>query len=51
VAGRIFAVNGRPASNPRQPFQKRRTLQARDAGGTLIWERDIAAPVYLPPRR
>lgn len=38
-----------PAKNPKNPFQQRRTLQATTAAGAVIWEREIAAPVFLPP--
>jgi hypothetical protein len=37
-----------PAS--RRP-DKKRTLRVEDGSGKLLWQREIAAPVYLPPRK
>lgn len=38
------------AKNPKNMFEKRRTLQAVNEAKEVVWERDIAAPVYLIPR-
>jgi hypothetical protein len=38
-----------PAKNPKNPFQQRRLLQATTAAGAVVWQREIAAPVFLPP--
>ena len=38
------------AKNPKNMFEKRRTLQAVNVAKEVVWERDIAAPVYLIPR-
>jgi len=43
-------VLDRPAKNATNPFQRRRTLQAVNDAREVVWERDIAAPVFLPPR-
>jgi hypothetical protein len=50
VGERVFTITDKSAGNPRQPFQKRRLLRAADASGKVLWERAIAAPVFLPPR-
>jgi hypothetical protein len=39
-----------PARNAKSPFARMRTLQAVNAAQQLVWEREIAAPVFLPPR-
>jgi hypothetical protein len=49
VAGRTFSLLDRPANIPGNPFQRKRTLRATDDNGKVLWERDIAAPVFLPP--
>lgn len=49
VAGRAFSLVDRPANLPGKPFQRKRSLRATDGSGKLLWERDIAAPVFLPP--
>jgi len=48
---RVYSFVDRPAGDPKNPLQKRRTLQAADADGKVLWYHEIAAPVYLPPRR
>jgi hypothetical protein len=50
VGDRVFAITDKSAANPRQPFQRQRLLRAVDASGKVLWERAIAAPVFLPPR-
>lgn len=38
------------AKNAKNPFEKRRTLQAVNDGKEIVWQRDIAAPIFLLPR-
>jgi hypothetical protein len=38
-----------PAQNPKNRFEMRRTLQAMNQAKELVWQYDIAAPVFLPP--
>jgi hypothetical protein len=45
VGERMFSLGFNAGS---KPFQQRRTLKMSGAAGTS-WEREIAAPVYLPP--
>jgi hypothetical protein len=47
VGQQTYVIMDRPG---RKTFQRRRTLRALDAGGALLWEQEIAAPVFLPPR-
>lgn len=42
-------VQDGPAVNGKNPFERRRTLQALSAAKEIVWQRDIAAPVFLPP--
>jgi len=39
-----------PAKNAKNPFQQRRTLQALNEAKEVVWQYDIAAPIFLPPR-
>ena len=39
-----------PAKNAKNPFQKRRTLQGVNDAKEVVWQRDIAAPIFLPPK-
>lgn len=43
-------VKDGPAKNAKNFFEKRRTLQAVNEAKEVVWERDIKAPVFLPPR-
>jgi hypothetical protein len=38
-----------PAKNSKNPFEKRRTLQAVNEAKEIVWQHDIAAPIFLPP--
>ena len=38
------------AKNAKGPFERRRTLRAVNEAKEVVWERDIKAPVFLPPR-
>jgi hypothetical protein len=49
VAGRAFSLVDGPANIPGKPFERKRTLRATDGSSKLLWEREIAAPVFLPP--
>jgi hypothetical protein len=44
-----LSVKDSPAKNPKNFFEKRRTLQAVNEAKAVVWERDIAAPIFLPP--
>ena len=44
-----IAVND-TAKNPKMPFQMRRVLRVTDSTSGATWEREIAAPIILPPR-
>ena len=46
VGQQTYVIMDRPGP---KTFQRRRTLQALDARGTVLWEQEIAAPVFLPP--
>jgi hypothetical protein len=50
LADRTIGVKDSPVKKPGNPFQQRRMLQATGATGELIWEHEIAAPVFLLPR-
>jgi hypothetical protein len=50
VGALTLTVKDTEAKNPKTPFQKRRTLQAVNEGKEVMWERDIAAPIFLLPR-
>lgn len=39
-----------PAKNAKNPFERRRTLQALNDAKEVVWQHDIAAPVFLLPR-
>ncbi len=45
-----LSVKTESAKNPMNPFQQRRTLHATNVANEPIWQREIAAPVFLPPR-
>jgi hypothetical protein len=47
---RVYSFVDRPGGDEKNPLQKRRTLQAADEAGNVIWHHEIAAPVYLRPR-
>ena len=51
VAGHVFSIEDKAGRIPGRPFQRKRFLKAADDNGKLIWQREIAAPVYLQPRR
>jgi hypothetical protein len=36
------------ANNPKNPFERRRTLQAVTEAKQVVWQRDIAPPIELP---
>jgi hypothetical protein len=46
VGKQTYIIVDRPGL---KTFQRRRTLRALDAGGAVLWEQEIAAPVFLPP--
>jgi hypothetical protein len=46
---RVYRYTDRPSEDKRKPFQVRRTLQAADAAGKVLWRHEIFAPVFLPP--
>jgi len=50
VGSLTFQVQDGPAKIANQPFQKRRNLQARNAANEIVWQLDIAAPIFLPPK-
>jgi len=50
VGGLTLTLKDDQAPNTRNPFQKRRMLQALNAANEIVWERAIAAPVFLPPK-
>jgi hypothetical protein len=43
-------VKDASAKNPKNPFEKRRTLQAVNEAKEVVWQHEIAAPIFLPPR-
>jgi hypothetical protein len=45
-----LSVKDGSAKNPKNIFEKRRTLQAINEAKEVVWARDIAAPIFLPPR-
>ncbi|MBI2803669.1 MAG: hypothetical protein HYX68_01635 [Planctomycetes bacterium] len=45
----LVTVDG-PAKLKGNPFARRRLLRAVNAGKQVVWEREIAAPVFLIPR-
>jgi len=45
-----LAVKDIPGANPANPFTRRRMLQASNDAKEIVWEREIAAPVFLIPR-
>jgi hypothetical protein len=47
--GRVYTLVDRPGTKPGQPFRRERLLKAEAASGQALWERPIAAPVFLPP--
>ena len=49
VGALTLTVKDSPAKKSKIPFQNQRILQAADVK-ELIWEREIAAPVFLEPR-
>jgi hypothetical protein len=46
VGQQTYVVMDRPGP---KTFQRLRSLRALDAGGAVVWEQEIAAPVILPP--
>ena len=44
----LSAVESAP-EKPRNPFERRRIVQATNAAGAVVWEHEIAAPIFLPP--
>jgi outer membrane protein assembly factor BamB len=49
VGGLTLTVIDEPSQDPTNPLQTRRRLQASDASGRVVWQRQIAAPVQLIP--
>jgi hypothetical protein len=49
VGEMTLTVKDGPAKNAKNRLQRQRLLQADDANGT-VWQHEIAAPVFLPPR-
>jgi hypothetical protein len=43
-------VKDASAKNPKNPFERRRTLQAVNEAKEVVWQHEIAAPIFLPPR-
>lgn len=50
VGNHTFALKDAPGNNPRNPLQRRRTLQALNDAKEVVWQHEIAAPVFLLPR-
>ena len=43
-------VKDGPGENPKNRFERRRTLQAVNEAKEVVWQCDIAPPIELPPR-
>jgi len=43
-------IKDEPGNNPKNRFEKRRTLQAFNAAKEVVWEHAIEAPIFLIPR-
>jgi hypothetical protein len=46
----ILRVKNGSANNPMNPFERRRTIQALNKKQQVVWQRDIAPQLELPPR-
>src|SRR6266481_2845649 len=45
----LYAAEDKPGNVPGRPFQRKRLLRAVDDNGKVLWEREMAAPIFLPP--
>jgi hypothetical protein len=50
IGALTLLVKDSSANNPMNSWEKRRTLQAMNKAKQIIWQRDIARPIELPPR-
>jgi hypothetical protein len=50
IGALTLQVQDNPAKKSKSPFEKRRTLQAVNEAKEVVWQHDIAAPIFLPPR-
>jgi hypothetical protein len=49
VGALTLQVQDGSAKNAKKPFEKRRTLQAVNEAKEIVWQHEIAAPIFLPP--
>jgi hypothetical protein len=42
-------VKDASAKNPKNPFEKQRILQSLNHAKEVVWQHEIAAPIFLPP--
>jgi len=49
VGALTLQVKDGPAKDAKNPFEKRRTLQAVNEAKEIVWQHDIAPPIFLPP--
>src|SRR5207248_2016269 len=47
IGDRSFSIEDGPAKVPGRPFQQRRVFRATDDKGKVLWQQEIAAPIFL----